>query len=46
MFVTQLVDVMLKFSQCTSFCRMRLRSFIFMKKKFRQLCERLVPMSQ
>jgi hypothetical protein len=42
-FMTQRMDVMLEFSQFKPFRRLRLRSFIFMKKKLRQLCERLVP---
>jgi hypothetical protein len=45
-FMTQRMDVMLEFSQCKSFRRLCLRSIIFMKKKLRQLCERLVPGGQ
>jgi hypothetical protein len=41
-FTTQRMDVMLEFSQFKPFRCLRLRSFIFMKKKLRQLCERLV----
>jgi hypothetical protein len=45
-FMTQRMDVMLEFSQFKPFRRLRLRSFIFMKKILRQLCERLVPGGQ
>jgi hypothetical protein len=42
-FMMQRMDVMLEFSQFKPFRSLRLRNFIFMKKKLRQLCERLVP---
>jgi hypothetical protein len=45
-FMTQRMDVMLEFSQFKPFRRLSLRSFIFMKKKLRQLCERLVSAGQ
>jgi len=45
-FMTQRMDVMPEFSQFKPFRRLRLRSFIFMKEKLRQLCERLVPGGQ
>ncbi|KAG1696158.1 hypothetical protein DVH05_018693 [Phytophthora capsici] len=42
-FMTQRMDLLLGFSQLKPFRRLRLRSFIFMKKKLRKLCEQLVP---
>jgi len=45
-FMTQRMDMMLEFSQFKPLPRLRLRSFIFMKKKLRQLCDRLTPVGQ
>ncbi|ETP10022.1 hypothetical protein F441_14261 [Phytophthora nicotianae CJ01A1] len=42
-FMTQHMDLLLGFSQLKPFRRLRFRSFLFMKKKLRQLCERLAP---
>ncbi|KAK1930498.1 hypothetical protein P3T76_014169 [Phytophthora citrophthora] len=42
-FMTQRMNLLLSFSQLKPFRRLRLRSFFFMKKKLRQLCEQLVP---
>jgi hypothetical protein len=45
-FMTQRMDVMFEFSQFKPFRRLRLRRFNFMKKKLRQLYERLIPGGQ
>ncbi|POM66870.1 Hypothetical protein PHPALM_17205 [Phytophthora palmivora] len=42
-FMTQRMDLLLGFSQLKPFRRLRLRSFLFMKKKLRQICELLAP---